>query len=88
MSEESSQTDQNTNQPGGLNKKTLAASAMLLVLPAAIPLFFISQTDEPVVIGIFVGTSVVLVLLNVVLLVGISRWLKRMVNQNDTSQDN
>lgn len=63
----------------------MGASAVLLILPAAIPLYFITQTDDPVVIGIFVATSVILVLTNVMMLFFISRWLTRMANQSDDS---
>lgn len=89
MSEESSNYDQTVSTPHstGLSRSTLFASVLLLLLPAAIPLFFVSQTDEPAVIGIFVGTSLMVILLNVLMLRLILRWVSRMAKQAGEEQE-
>lgn len=78
MEAQESQNDQKTTGP---SKRTLIASATLLLLPTLIPLLFITQTNDPTVIGIFVGTSVILLMLNLLLLRVISRWVKRLAEQ-------
>ena len=76
-----------STQSSGIGRSTLFASVLLLLLPAGIPLFFISQTDEPAVIAIFLGTSVMVILLNVLMLRFILRWVKRMSQQASTEQE-
>lgn len=80
MDEQRSSHDQNQAAPR-LGRQTIIASAALLCLPTAIPLLFITQTSDPTVIGIFVVTSVVLLLLNLLLLRMILRWVQRMAAQ-------
>lgn len=80
MDEQRSSNDQKQDTPR-LGRQTILASAALLFLPTAIPLLFITQTSDPTVIGIFVVTSVVLLLLNLLLLRMILRWVQRMAAQ-------
>jgi len=80
MDEQRSSPDQKQASPRP-GRQTIIASATLLFLPTAIPLLFITQTSDPTVIGIFVVTSVVLLLLNLLLLRMLLRWIQRMADQ-------
>ncbi len=72
------QSSNDQNNGSGLNKSALIPAVILLILPAAVPLFFLGQADGSTNKMVLVGTTVCVALLNVVLIVALVRWFKRM----------
>ncbi len=66
------------DERGGLDKKALLPAIILLTLPAAVPLFFLGQAEGPGNQMVLVGTTVCVGLLNVVLILVLVRWFKRL----------
>ena len=55
------------------------ASTLLLIIPAGIPLLFLSQVDSTTGLVVLIGTSVCMLLLNAIVLVALMRWFRAMV---------
>ena len=77
---ESSLNDQNQDQEvdEGITPKTILASAVLLLLPALIPLFFLPQAEASGNVMMLVGLSVTVLVLNIGLLVVLIRWFRSL----------
>lgn len=75
MSEGSSNDQKQTRT---LNKGAIVPAIILLTLPAAVPLFFLGQVEETTNKLVLVGTAVCMALLNVMLMVVLIRWFKRL----------
>lgn len=77
---ESSLNDQNQDQEvdEGITLKTILASAVLLLLPALIPLFFLPQAEAGGNVMMLVGLSVTVLVLNIGLLVVLIRWFRSL----------
>lgn len=86
MSEEKSNNQSHDDQNNGgqvssknqLDKKTVMASALLLLAPSAIPLLFVGQAESAGNVGLLVGLSAVVLLFNVFLLFMLLRWFKQL----------
>lgn len=86
MTDNPSNNDQNdppepaseTEGGGALDRKTVVASAVLLLGPALIPLFFMGSAEGTTNLAVLGATSLIVLLLNAVLLLVLSRWFKKM----------
>ena len=79
MSEERSHDEQKSQET--LPRQLILRLMLMLSLPAIIPLIFLTQNDDPMVIGILITTSVSLLLLNALLLRRLLRRVARQVAQ-------
>lgn len=61
-----------------LNKGAIIPAVILLTLPAAVPLFFLGQVEETTNKLVLIGTAVCMGLLNVMLMIVLVRWFKRL----------
>ena len=60
-----------------LGKKAIFACALLLVMPAAIPFFFVTQRDAKNS-GMLIGLGVIVLALNTLLLIVLVRWFRQL----------
>ena len=80
--DERSSHDQNREK--GRDKKKLLAAALLLALPALIPLVFLHEAEATISKIVLVSTSLCVALLNVMVLVTLRKW-SRSLEKNSTS---
>lgn len=66
------------NEAKTLNKGAIIPAVILLTLPAAVPLFFLGQVEETTNKLVLVGTTLCVALLNVMLIVVLLRWFRRL----------
>ena len=65
-----------------LNKGAIVPAIILLTLPAAVPLFFLGQVEETTNKLVLIGTAVCMALLNVMLMVALLRWFKKLKQED------
>jgi len=71
MTHDETHTDQPRNLP---SKRFVALLYIPLTLPAAIPLYMARSQDDPVILAIMIGTTIVILFGNAGLLVLLYRW--------------
>ena len=78
--DESSSHDQNREE--GRGKKKLLASALLLALPALIPLVFLHEAEDTISKIVLASTSLCVALLNVMVLMRLRKWSKSLEKES------
>lgn len=63
---------------GGLTRSAVIASAILLLLPAAIPIYFLPDAPNSRSVMLLVGLSVIVLLGNALLLLMLVRWFRQL----------
>ncbi len=64
--------------PKPAHKRALLPSALLLLLPALIPVAFATQADDGFAVAFLLVTALIILVANTLLLLVLSRWFKRM----------
>ncbi len=61
-----------------VGKPALAVAIVLMALPPVIPLYYALSEEDTMIRGVFIGTGVVMLIANGLMVALIHRWLNRM----------